>query len=243
MTNDGMTNDGGNSTTAVLTTDAHASSSAAVADDPRPLFAKAVRLGGQVVGGVRPDQLASPTPCDEYDVRTLLDHMIMVLRRVAAMGRGDDPFGPEVLASPSVSGDGWPAAWAVAADAVQEAWADDWALARIVRLPWMEANGAATLVVYLNELTVHTWDLAVASGQQPAWDPEVLALAFDGIRFLPPTGRPAMFAEAKSHMAPDFRAWSDPFADAVPVPDDAPLVDRLVAYNGRDVNRWSGRRP
>ena len=52
-----------------------------------------------------------------------------------------------------------------------------------------------------------------------------------------------MFAEAKAHMPPDFRDWSDPFADAVPVPDDAPLVDRLVAYNGRDVNRWSGPRP
>jgi uncharacterized protein (TIGR03086 family) len=228
-----MTNDTGTSTTAVLT----------AADDPRPLFARAVRIGGEVVAGVRPDQLGDPTPCDEYDVRTLLDHLLLVLRRVAAMGRGDDPFGPDVLASPTVPDDGWPAAWAAAAQAVEEAWADDWALARIIRLPWMEGNGATTLVVYLNELTVHTWDLAVATGPQPTWDAEVLALAFDGIRFLPPTGRPALFAQSKAQMPADFRDWSDPFADAVPVPDDAPLVDRLVAYNGRDVNRWSGRRP
>ncbi len=52
-------------------------------------------------------------------------------------------------------------------------------------------------------------------GQRPAWDPEVLTRAFDDIRFLP--------AELRG----------DAYADPVPVPDDAPLIDRLVAWNGR----------
>jgi hypothetical protein len=34
-------------------------------------------------------------------------------------------------------------------------------------------------------------------------------------------------------MPPEHREPTDPFADAVPVPDDAPLIDRLVAWNGR----------
>jgi uncharacterized protein (TIGR03086 family) len=211
------------------------------ASDPRAMFARAVALGGGVIGAVRPEQLGDPTPCTEYDVRALLDHMVMVLRRVAALGRGDDPFGPDVLGAPPVADDGWPQVWRDAASAVQAAWADDASLTRIVTLPWMQDTGAVALVAYLNEVTVHTWDLAAATGQRPAWDPEVLSLAFDGIRFLPATGRPALFAEAKANMAPEFRNWSDPFADAVPVPEDAPLIDRLVAWNGRDVAAWNGR--
>lgn len=224
-------------TTSTRTATAH--SSATVVDDPRPLFARAMALGGSVVAGVDPARLGDPTPCDEYDVRTLLDHLLMVLRRVAALGRGDDPFGPQVLQAPPVADDGWAGAWTAGAHHAQEAWRDDAALTRVVRLPWMQDTGAAALVAYLNEVTVHVWDLAVATGQRPAWDPEVLAVALGAISFLPPTGRAAVFAETKAGMPPHLRAWSDPFADAVPVPDEAPLIERLVAWNGRDAGQWS----
>src|SRR5947209_9286311 len=60
--------------------------------DPRTVFAQAVALGGDVVGAVRPGQLGDPTPCPEYDVRALLGHLVTVLHRVAALGRGADPF-------------------------------------------------------------------------------------------------------------------------------------------------------
>lgn len=89
------------------------------------------------------------------------------------------------------------------------------------------------LVSYLNEVTVHTWDLATATGQRPAWDPRIVSLAFDGIRFLPGENRSAVFEAVRSTMAPEQRNFADPLADAVPVPDDAPLIDRLVAWNGR----------
>ncbi len=201
-------------------------------DDPRMAFAQAVALGTAVIGRVGPHQLANPTPCTEFDVRDLLGHLVMVLRRVAAIGRGDDPFGPSVLVS--VEGDRWRQAWLAAADDVQEAWTDDAALRRIVRLPWSQDTGAATLLAYLNEVTVHTWDLATATGQRPAWDPKVLSLALDGIRFLPPEGRAAIFEESRATMPPERRDFADPFADAVPVHPDAPLIDRLVAWNGRD---------
>jgi uncharacterized protein (TIGR03086 family) len=199
--------------------------------DRRMAFAKAVALGTAVIGRVGPQQLANPTPCSEYDVRALLDHLVMVVRRVAALGRGDDPFGPAVFAG--VDGDGWHHAWLAAAHDVEAAWTDDRVLSRTMRLPWAVDIGAAILVNYVNEVTVHTWDLATATGQRPAWDPEVLAVAFDGIRFLAPQGRAAIFEAAKAHMPSQRRVFSDPFADAVPVPGDAPLIDRLVAWNGR----------
>lgn len=183
-----------------------------VIDDPRTTFDHAVALATAVIGRVGPHQLANATPCPELDVRDLMSHLVLVLRRVAALGRGDDPFGPEVMAP--VTGAVMPA-WLSAVRCVEDVWADDAVLARTMRLPWATMSGAATLVSYLNEVTVHTWDLATATGQRPAWDPQVVSLAFDGIRFLPATGR------------------GDAFADAVPVADDAPLIDRLVAWNGR----------
>jgi uncharacterized protein (TIGR03086 family) len=199
-------------------------------DDPRIAFTHAVALGTAVIGRVGPNQLDNPTPCAEYDVRALLDHMVTVVRRVAALGRGDDPFAPDVVAA--VDGD-HQRAWLAAADAIQAAWADDAVLSRTMRLPWAERSGAAMLVSYINEITVHTWDLATATGQRPAWDPDVVSMAFDGIRFMPGENRSAMFEGMKAGMPPALRDFADPFADAVPVPEDAPLIDRLVAWNGR----------
>jgi uncharacterized protein (TIGR03086 family) len=201
------------------------------ADDPRMAFAHAVALGTAVIGRVGPHQLANPTPCGEFDVQALLGHLVVVLRRVAALGRGDDPFGPAVMTA--VAGDSHQEAWLAAAHDVEAAWADDAVLTRTMRLPWAENSGAAMLVSYLNEVTVHTWDLATATGQRPAWDPSVLSLAFDGIRFMPGQNRSAMFDGVRAGMPPAMRDFADPFADAVPVPDDAPLIDRLVAWNGR----------
>lgn len=198
--------------------------------DPRTTFADAVALATAVIERVAPNQLANSTPCEDLDVAGLLGHLLVVLRRVAALGRGDDPFGPGVMAP--VEGD-VATAWRAAARAVDEAWADDAVLDRTMRLPWAEKSGAAMLVSYLNEVTVHTWDLATATGQRPAWDPQIVSLAFDGIRFLPGENRAAMFDAMRAALPPEQRAFGDPFADAVPVPDDAPLIDRLVAWNGR----------
>jgi uncharacterized protein (TIGR03086 family) len=200
-------------------------------DDPRMAFAKAVALGTAVIGRVVPDQLANPTPCTEYDVRALLDHLVTVLRRVAALGRGEDPFAAGVVAG--VEGDAHLEEWLAAAHDVQAAWTDDEVLTRTMRLPWAEDSGAAMLVSYLNEVTVHTWDLATATGQRPAWDPDVVSLAFDGIRFMPGDNRAAMFESMRPSMPDALRDFTYPWADAVPVAEDAPLIDRLVAWNGR----------
>jgi len=204
----------------------------APAPDPRELLAKAVVTGATVIAGVSPGQMGDPTPCDQYDVRGLLGHLVTVLDRIAAIGRGDNPFG--VAPVTGIADDGWLTAWSLRAGEAIDAWADDASLTRIVRVPWSELPGAATLGGYLNEITVHTWDIATATGQQPVWDDEVLGVAFAAIRHaLPADGRAAALAAAAANVPAGVPVGPPPFADAVPVADAAPLIDRLVAWNGR----------
>ncbi|WP_448623977.1 TIGR03086 family metal-binding protein [Geodermatophilus sp. URMC 64] len=190
--------------------------------DPRPAFAGAVATAVDALSAVRPDQLTDPTPCTDYDVRALVGHLLSVLRRVAAVGRGEPPFSvPQV--STDVPDDGWGAAARSAADDVLAVWADDALLDRELTLPYGTHRGAVALATYTGELSAHTWDLAAATGQHPAWDDDVLAVALAAThRMLPAEGRgPGV-----------------PFGPVVPVPGDAPPIERLVAWQGRDP-RWT----
>jgi uncharacterized protein (TIGR03086 family) len=197
--------------------------------DPRPILARAITTGGAVIAGVRPQQLTDPTPCTDMNVRTLLAHLVGVLDRVAALGNGEDPF--SVTETP-VADDRWPDAWEESATRAADAWSDDAVLERPMALPWIQGSGAEVLASYFSELTVHTWDLAMATGQQPDWDDTVVTAALEARQILPAENRRALFEEISIAMGLD--EVSVPFAEAVPIPDDAPAIDRLVAWNGRD---------
>jgi uncharacterized protein (TIGR03086 family) len=196
-------------------------SSAPTATDPRPAFSRAVALLLATADGVRADQLTAPTPCTEYDVSALLGHVLHVLRRIATAGRGADvDSAPKVTAVPA---EGWPAALRAAAAEVAAVWADDAVLDAVLRLPFGTLPGRAALATWVGEVTTHAWDLAVATGQSPDWDDESAAVGLAAIHGKLPAAN---------------RGPGIPFADAVPVPGDAPVVERLVAWQGRDP-RWT----
>ena len=205
-----------------------------VLSDPRPAFGAAVDLAGTVVAGIRPDQLTDPTPCHEFDVRQLRAHLLGVLRRVSTIGRlghvGEVPDIPT-----DIPADGVTEAWADAAADVIDVWAaDDELLDRECVLPWAAMPGNIALRIYVNEVLVHSWDLATATGQQPAWSDDVVEVAFEAIQMgLPAEGRTESFEELRQSMPPELQDFTDPFAAAVEVSADAPLIDRLVAWNGR----------
>lgn len=209
--------------------------SALPSTDPRSTFAGAVATAGATLHAVRPDQLALPTPCDGFDVRALLGHMLVVLERVALLGEGRDPMAlPSVVTG--VSDDGWYDAWLHDAHRVQAAWTDDATLTTMMVLPWVQAPGSAMLASYTSELTVHTWDVASATGQQPQWNEQVLQVSLQAARQALPDGdRQAAFAAIAADLPPQVAAGGPPFANPVAVADDAPLIDQLVA--------WYGRRP
>lgn len=200
--------------------------------DPRPIFDRAIATGGAVIADVRPDQLTALTPCPEMDVRALLSHLVAVLNRIATLGNGEDPFSVTETDAPD---DDWSEAWATAGARAAAAWGDDAVLERPMTLPWIRGSGAEVLTSYFSELTVHTWDLAMATGQQPRWDDSVVTAALEARPILPAENRRALFEEISAAMG--LAEVAIPFAEAVPVPDDAPAIDRLVAWNGRDPRR------
>ena len=159
----------------------------------------------------------------------MLGHLVGVLDRIAALGRGEDPFAITESVAPD---DGWLDAWAASAGRLADAWRDDAILERPMTMPWIQGSGAHILASYFSELTVHTWDLAVATGQRPAWDDDVVAAALANRDHLPTEDRLALYKEISSRIGLD--DVPIPFAEAIAVPDDAPAIDRLVAWSGRD---------
>jgi uncharacterized protein (TIGR03086 family) len=201
--------------------------------DPRPLFAAAVAIAEPVIGGVRADQLTLPSPCVEFSVAGLLDHLVFVLYRVAALGRGDEAFAPNSMTDAVIPHEDFVADWKVAAAAVEDAWSDDAKLSQTVVLPWATMTGAEMLAMYVSEITTHTWDVATATGQHPEWDDAVCRLALDAMhRDLPMADRTPMWEEFKAHAPSNFQ-FDAPFANAVAVGSDAPLIEQLVAWTGR----------
>ncbi|MEQ1699750.1 MAG: TIGR03086 family metal-binding protein [Ilumatobacteraceae bacterium] len=197
--------------------------------DPRQLFATATTTAGDLIATIADNELHLATPCDGFDVAGLLGHLEIVLRRVITLADGSDPMAmPETVPTPA---DGWHANWLRWTDHVAAAWADPAKLDEIMTLPWVTGPGGALLGTYTAELTVHTWDVARAVGREVAWDEQVLTAAVAAYqRVLPEPNRDDRFAGMREHMP---AGWQPPFRNAVDLPADAPTIDRIVAWTGR----------
>ncbi|WP_304452792.1 TIGR03086 family metal-binding protein [Nocardiopsis sp. YSL2] len=189
--------------------------------DPRAGLSGAIDVAGQSIAAVRPDQYDGTTPCPEYSVRELCNHMVSVLRRVAVLGEGGDFFSVPHFAEDVPDGE-WKTAWDTAARETDAVWSDPAVLGRQIGLPWGPVPGAAAALIYTNEFVLHTWDLATATGQDVAWDPRVLAGPLANMRRAVPA-QP--------------RGGQVPFGPVVEVSEDAPDIDRLVGWYGRDPRR------
>lgn len=187
--------------------------------DPREALAGAVALVGGVIARIRPDQHDLTTPCPDYGVGDLCRHLVSVGRRVAVLGGGGDFHSVPHFAEDVADGQ-WSPAWEAAAADIAAVWSDPAVLDREIALPWGAVPGAVAAVNHTTEFVLHAWDLAVATGQDPEWDPAVLAGPLAAMHRAVP---------AEPRTAPV------PFGPVVPVPEDASGIDRLVA--------WYGRRP
>jgi uncharacterized protein (TIGR03086 family) len=185
--------------------------------DPRPVYARAAEQVAALVKTVRPEQLAGPTPCTEFDVRTLLSHMVGGTRRIAAVGAGRDGMAVHPFVD-GVADEGWPAAYDEARTEVQRAWADDARLDAMVRVPWGETAGRNALSGYVMETVTHTWDLWQALGRPGELDPALAEFALAVARVVLP--------EAE-------RGGDVPFDSAVAVAGGTDAYAQLAGWLGR----------
>jgi len=178
-----------------------------------------------VVGAIDDKQLHDSTPCPDYDVEQLRDHVLGWLTNFAAGFA--DPAGK--APQPTVEGYRAPLDAAAevrpAADLLDRA-VRGGAAARPLTLGESELPGEVALGMILWEYQVHGWDLARATEQ--GWSPPPEA-AEESLRFAP-----AMLTD-------DYQGEGKAFAMPLDVPDDAPPLDRLIGLSGRDPG-WSSSR-
>ncbi|ANP49628.1 uncharacterized protein (TIGR03086 family) [Streptomyces griseochromogenes] len=186
--------------------------------DPRPVYARATEQAAELIGTVRPEQLDGPTPCAEFDVRTLLSHIVGGTLRIAVVGEGGDGLAVHPFAE-GVRDDGWAAAYEEVRLRVLKAWEPDERMTSPVRVPWGEAPGHAALSGYVMELVTHTWDLAEALGHPLELDPEAAEFALATARQVLPDSLP--------------RDAGTPFAARRRAPEGADVHEQLAAWLGR----------
>lgn len=171
-----------------------------------------------LIEGVADDQLGDPTPCTDYTVGDLVDHIggLAVAFTAAAEKRPLDG-GPSGDASRLE--DGWRDRIGDDLTRLDRAWSRADAYHGDAAAGGVEMPAAEMAVVALNEVVVHGWDLATATGQPFDVDPDSLAIL---------TG----FAE--SFAAPELAEMrGDAFGEVLEVPDDASGLERLLGLLGR----------
>lgn len=199
------------------TQDTNTNASTPGPDDPRYGLTKVIDAVGNLIDATPDSALGSPTPCAEFSVQDLNDHLLMVVRRIAAIGRGEHWS----TVSREYQDAGWAESYREAAEEATLAWTDAGLLGQIHEVPWGEMPGAPLMLAYTGEVAVHGWDLARATGAEFHLDDELLRGALECAKFIPAEGR-------DSEEIP-FGAVVDPGADA-------PVLDQLAGWMGRKVN-------
>ncbi len=172
--------------------------------DMLELYGRAGAWANQKVAGAVTD-LDARTPCDAWDVRTLLDHMLDTQHYFLSNARGEDaplpaPVPPHRLSDDPVGDFGRLRTEMLAAFGERGV---------------MEKTGPS-LGIAFSDLLVHSWDLAKATGQASVMPSGLAEAAYEAIH-----GR---FTDEQRQGL---------FKPAVAVADDASPQARLLAYTGR----------
>jgi uncharacterized protein (TIGR03086 family) len=175
-----------------------------------------VQQFAELIARVRDEQWVAATPCSEWKVRDLVNHVVRGNRLFASALRGEPPPPAEPA---DVLGDDPVAAYRAASAEMLDALRQPGVMERVVTIPFGSVPAAVGLHLRITELLVHGWDLARATGQ-PTRFPEELA------------EQELQFSRGAISQIPPGRT---PFGPSQPVAEDAPAIDRLAALLGRQL--------
>jgi uncharacterized protein (TIGR03086 family) len=175
-------------------------------------YDRAAAAASAIIGNITPAQFTDPTPCDKWTVRDVINHMTFGNLMAVAMLADDEP--PDRAADHLGSDPS--AAFSRSVSAARAALSAPGALSKVVRTPLGEQPGAFVVHMRINELIVHSWDLARATGQPTDIEPDLAEAAL------------AQWRARLTTRPPD-----GPFAPEQPAPPNATAADRLAAFLGR----------
>jgi uncharacterized protein (TIGR03086 family) len=184
----------------------------------------AARRLADLVSRVRDDELSGPTPCPAYTLGDLIEHVggLALAFRAAAE---KDIASPYVNGTPSGDAARLQGDWRerISADlaALARAWAKPDAWTGMTRIANQDAPAEMVGVTVADELVVHGWDVARATGQAYSAEPELLGAAQTFLGF---------FASPDAPAGPEV-----PFGPSRPVADGSTPLDRVLALAGRDL--------
>jgi uncharacterized protein (TIGR03086 family) len=170
---------------------------------------------GDVIAGVGADQADRPTPCPDYDVAALRDHIVGWIQ-VFDAGSNERAFEGDAMgyrcgADPE-------AEFRASAAGVVAGWREH-GLDRPVRVISGEMPGEMVFNMTLMEYLTHGWDLAVATAQVPPYTGEEAA---------------EILARAERTLPAEMRGDGTPFGPPISIGSEAPPLDRFIAFMGRE---------
>jgi len=180
--------------------------------DPLDAHQRAQDTFAGVLANVGPDQLGAPTPCSEWTIQDLIEHVLGGNELVGPWGGSPD----EAAARP----DDLVAAHRAAAAAAQAVFAGPDGLTTMFKLPFGELPGQLFIGLRTTDVLTHAWDLAAATGQSTDLDPELAT---------------QQLAAVRAFVGPQFRGPGKPFQDEEPCSSERALADQLAAFLGRKV--------
>ncbi len=174
-----------------------------------------------IVAGIKPGQLSAPTPCTEWDLRALLEHMIGQHYGFAAAARGEES--DRSVWEPRPLGDDLLEQYTEAVREVTRAFSEEGPIGRRFVLPEIHETrrfpAPTAISFHLLDYVVHGWDVARCVGAVAQYDDDLVAAALAVAEQIPRDG---------SRLEPGAL-----FRPNVSVPEDVSPMDRLIALTGR----------
>lgn len=174
-------------------------------DDLLALYEQASAWTAEKAAGAS-EQLDAQTPCDDWDVRTLLNHMLQTKEYFVNAARGKDAT-PPMGEPPDLLSD----------DPAQDFEQGREETLRTFAEPGVIERTGPSLGIAFSDQLLHGWDVAVATGQDATMPAGLAEVAYNMIH--------GQFTEEQRKGV---------FKPEVPVPANASSQDRFLAYAGRD---------
>jgi uncharacterized protein (TIGR03086 family) len=188
--------------------------------DLLPTMGRVLDTAGAVIDHVEPSQLTNDTPCTEWNVRDVINHVVggaTMFSVCVEQGSVPDDLLGKLMGGDNL-GDDYKGAYHAAADRAQAAFSQEGALEKMVKLPFGEMPAGVALNIAVMDVMTHALDIAKATGQTVD-DDELLTTALEMGHQL---------------ITDDFRT-PGVFGAEQPAPPNASSADKLLAFTGRTV--------